>query len=147
MEVPRLGLNSSCSCWSTQQLQHCQTWAASATYTTAHGNARTPTQWARPGIKPVSSWMLVRFFSTEPWWELPLQLYLKKVILNIKSVFTTKFLFVWFCLFRAAPAAYGSSQARVQRELAAEGIGHSHSNARSNPHLQPTYQLVATLDP
>ena len=27
--------------------------------------------WARPGIKPPSSWMLVRFVSTEPWRELP----------------------------------------------------------------------------
>ena len=35
--------------------------AASATYTTAHGNARPLIHWARPGIKPVSSWILVGF--------------------------------------------------------------------------------------
>ena len=35
------------------------------------GNARTLTHWARLGIKPASSWMLVRFVSTESWWELP----------------------------------------------------------------------------
>ena len=29
------------------------------------------THWARLGIEPVSSWILVRFVSTEPWWELP----------------------------------------------------------------------------
>ena len=29
------------------------------------------TVWARPGIKPTSSWLLVRFVSTEPWWEYP----------------------------------------------------------------------------
>ena len=40
------------------------------TYTTAHGNAGSLTQWARPGIKPASSWMLIRFISTEPWQEL-----------------------------------------------------------------------------
>ena len=39
-------------------------------YTTAHGNAKSLTHWARPGIEPVSSWILVRFFSAEPWWEL-----------------------------------------------------------------------------
>ena len=40
------------------------------TYTTAHGNARSLTRWARPGIEPTFSWILVRFVSTEPQWEL-----------------------------------------------------------------------------
>ena len=31
----------------------------SANYTTAHGNVRSLTHWARPGIEPASSWMLV----------------------------------------------------------------------------------------
>ena len=31
------------------------------TYTTAHGNAGSLTHWVRPGIRPSSSWMLVRF--------------------------------------------------------------------------------------
>ena len=44
----------------------------SATYTTAHGNTGSLTHWVRPGIKPLSSWMLVRFDSAEPWHELPL---------------------------------------------------------------------------
>ena len=44
--------------------------AASVTYTTAHCNAGSLTHWARPGIEPVSSWMLVRFISLEPWQEL-----------------------------------------------------------------------------
>ena len=35
------------------------------TYTTAYSNARSLTHWARPGIEPVSSWMLVRFVN---WW-------------------------------------------------------------------------------
>ena len=52
----------------------------------------------------------------------------------------------WFLVFvlRAAPAAYGSSQARGQ--IGARADGHSHSNARSEPHLQPTLQLVSTPD-
>ena len=44
---------------------------ASSTYTTAHGNTGSLTHRARPGIKPASSWMLVRFVSAEPRQELP----------------------------------------------------------------------------
>ena len=46
-----------------------------------------------------------------------------------------------FCLFRAIPMAYGSSQARGWIGTAAAGLHHSHSNARSKP------QLRATPDP
>ena len=35
-------------------------------YTTAHSNAGSLTHWKRPGIKPMSSWILVGFVSTEP---------------------------------------------------------------------------------
>ena len=41
----------------------------SGTYTTAHGNTGSLTHWARPGTKPVSSWILVRSTYTEPWWN------------------------------------------------------------------------------
>ena len=41
------------------------------TYTTAHGNARSLTHRARPGIEPTTSWCLVRFVSTVPRQELP----------------------------------------------------------------------------
>ena len=40
------------------------------TYTTANGNAGSLTHWVRPGIEHASSWMLVRFVSAEPRWEL-----------------------------------------------------------------------------
>ena len=33
------------------------------TYITAHSNAKTLTQWVRPGIEPASSWMLVGFIN------------------------------------------------------------------------------------
>ena len=39
--------------------------AKSVTYTTAHGNTGFLTHWARPGIEPASSWILVRFITTE----------------------------------------------------------------------------------
>ena len=56
----------------------------------------------------------------------------------------------FFCLFvfsRAAPIAYGGSQARGQIQAVASGLYHSHSNAGSEPWLQPTPQLMATPDP
>ena len=55
----------------------------------------------------------------------------------------------FFCLFRAAPMAYGGSQARGRIRTTAAGLrdSHGHSNAGSEPCLQPTPQLMATLDP
>ena len=50
--------------------QQRQIQAVSVTYTTAHGNIRSLTHWARPGIKPTASWFLVGFVSTAPQWEL-----------------------------------------------------------------------------
>ena len=44
--------------------------ATSATYTTALGNTGSLTHWARPGIKPATSWFLVGFVSAAPWQEL-----------------------------------------------------------------------------
>ena len=42
----------------------------SATYTTAHGNARSLTHLGSPGIEPMSSWVLVGLITTEPRQEL-----------------------------------------------------------------------------
>ena len=42
-------------------LQQHETWATSVTYTTAHSNAGSLTHGARPGIEPLSSWMLLGF--------------------------------------------------------------------------------------
>ena len=39
-----------------------------------------------------------------------------------------------FCLFKAAPTAYGGSQARGLNRAVAAGLCHSYSNARSEPH-------------
>ena len=46
-------------------------WATSVAYTTAHGNTRSLTHWARPGIELISSWILVRCVTSEPQRELP----------------------------------------------------------------------------
>ena len=52
----------------------------------------------------------------------------------------------FFCLFRAAPVAYKSSQARGQIGAVAASQHHSHSNSGSKEHLRTTPQLRATLD-
>ena len=67
MVVPRLGSN-----WSyqpTPEPPQCQIQAASVTYTTADGNTESLTHWVRPRIEPATSWFLVGFVSTAPWWE------------------------------------------------------------------------------
>ena len=102
MEVPRLGSNRSCSSRPTSRPQQCQIRAVSSTYTTAHGNGRSLTHWARPGIKPTISWLQVGFISTTQWQKLPIH-----------------FIFNVFFLFMAALAAHGSSQARGQTGAAA----------------------------
>ena len=43
--------------------------------------------------------------------------------------------------------AYGGSKAMGQIRAEAAGLHHSHSNIGSEPHLRPTPQLTATLDP
>ena len=57
------------------------------------------------------------------------------------------FLFIYLLLFRAIPMAYGGSQDRGPIGVIAADLYHSHSNARSEPHLRPTPQLMAVLDP
>ena len=68
--------NWSRSRWPTPQLQQSQVQAMSSTYTTAHSNSGFLTHLARPEIKPTSSWILVRFVTTEPCWDLSRELLL-----------------------------------------------------------------------
>ena len=56
-----LGSNRSYSHWPMPQPQQLHIWAVSVTYTTAHSNAGSLIQWARPGIEPTSSWILTGF--------------------------------------------------------------------------------------
>ena len=61
--------------------------------------------------------------------------------------FFNLFLFLAFLLFLwAAPAAYGGSPARGLIGAVAASLRQSHSNAGSEPCLQPTPQLMATPD-
>ena len=55
------------------------------------------------------------------------------------------FIYIFFLLFLwAAPMACGGSQARGQIRAVATSLRQSHSNAGSEPRLQPTPQLTAT---
>ena len=57
------------------------------------------------------------------------------------------YIYIFICIFRATYVAYGSSQAKGQIGAVAAGLHQSHGNAGSKPHLWPTLQLMATLDP
>ena len=70
MEVPRLRVESELQLPAYTTATATQIWAASVTYTTAQGNAGSLTHWVRPGIKPATSWFLVRFVFAVPRWEL-----------------------------------------------------------------------------
>ena len=71
VEVPRLGVDQSYSCQPTPRPQQLGIWAVSLTYTTAHGNTGSQTQWVRPGVEPASLWILVGFVFTASQQELP----------------------------------------------------------------------------
>ena len=67
-----------------------------------------------------------------------------------KKMFEMSFYFIFiFCIFKATPEVYGSSQARGRIGAVAASLHHSHSHihARSQPHLRPTPQLTAMPDP
>ena len=54
---------------------------------------------------------------------------------------------LFFFFLRATHVAYGSSQARGGSRAVAPGLCHSHRNAGSKPHWQPTPQLTAMPAP
>ena len=71
----------------------------------------------------------------------------KKQVKSISIRYVVKpsiffFFFFVFCLFRAAPAVYGNSQARGRIGAIAAGLHHSHSNLGYEQCLWPTPQLM-----
>ena len=66
---------------------------------------------------------------------------------KVTAGYVRVFCLFWFLLFRAAPMAYGHSQARGRIRAAAAGLRHSHSNMGSEPCRGPTPQLTATPGP
>ena len=57
------------------------------------------------------------------------------------------FFWSFFASSRAAPTAYGGSQARSLIRAVVTGLRQGHSNEGSELRLQPTPQLTATPDP
>ena len=74
VEVPRLGVELELQLQLLATPQQHQIPAASATYARAQGSAGSLTLWARPGIKPTFSWILVGFVTAEPQWKLPIMI-------------------------------------------------------------------------
>ena len=69
--------------------------------------------------------------------------YLRWLLLAVFFFFFFFLFFLPFYLFRVAPMAYGSSQARGWIGATDASLHHSHSNIGSKLHLQPTPQLMA----
>ena len=96
MEVLRLrGSSQSYSCQCMLQPQQRRIWATSLTYTTAHSNAGSLTHWARRGIEPSSSWILVGFITAMPPWALPnFHYFLSYWLFTYTLNFTQKYIFL-----------------------------------------------------
>ena len=62
------------------------------------------------------------------------------------SRFSRSQFFFFFFGLKATPTTYGCSQARGGIRTVDAGLCYSHSNTRSEPHLWPTPQHMATLD-
>ena len=68
------------------------------------------------------------------------------VLFKLYFILFYYFIFCLFAISWAAPTAYGGSQARGPIGAVATSLCQSHSNAGSEPRLQPTPQLTATPD-
>ena len=74
------------------------------------------------------------------------ELALKPLSHNGNSKSFLVFFLSFFAISWAAPMAYGGSQARGLIGAVATSLRQSHSNAGSEPRLQPTPQFTATPD-
>ena len=96
MEVPRLGVESEL------QLLACTTAIATPDLSLicnlhcSSQQASSLTYGARPEIKPASLWILVRFISTAPQWELHFFLFLNWSIVDIQYYVSFKCITYWF---------------------------------------------------
>ena len=105
------------------QLQQCQIRAESSTFTTGHSNARSLAHLARPVIKPVSSWILVRFVSTEPRQDL------------LKWVIFFFFFFFLVNLMNCGNCTQSSFSVSIIPQITLTFIGSQFPMLRPNPRL------------
>ena len=126
----------------TPQPQQSEIRVLSATYTTAHGKARSLTYWGRPGIKPETSCSWSDSLTTELRWELHgLRIWKDpsfSQMITLSACRTNRMItliFIYsgsnkklgFFFFRAFPLACGSSQPRGRIGAAVTGTpDHSH---------------------
>ena len=96
-------------------LCHSHSNATSAICTAAWGNAGSLTYWVRPEIEPTFSGILFGFLTL---WAT------KELLCLCFFAFVFVFVFLSFSLFRAIPAAYGSSLARGWVGAATTGLWH-----------------------
>ena len=107
------------------------------TYTAAHGNARSLTQWARPGIKPASPWILLWFIADETQWELPDQAVLflqRQNIANHCLLHTDVCVCVYVCVcLWPQPQHMEVPRPRGRIGAIAPGLYHSHTRSELHP--------------
>ena len=83
-----------------------------------------------------------------PFSKLTSQVIMGCIHTSVKYCFLGVFLLLSFFVFsRAAPEAYGGSQARGLMGAVATSLCQSHSDAGSEPYLRPTPHLTAMQDP
>ena len=68
------------------------------------------------------------------------------LVFYIQTISKSSLILFFFWLFKAAPSAYGGSQARGLVGAVAASLCHSHSKVGSELRLRPTLQLTATPD-
>ena len=124
MEVPRLGVESSCSCQPTPQPHQFQD--------LSHVCILYPSSRQRRIHNPLS----------EARDQTHIFMDTSQVLLLLSHNGSSNYLF----LFTAAPVACGNSRTRSQIGPAAADLCHSHSNTRCKPHLWPTLHLSAILN-
>ena len=80
MEVPRLGVESEQQllAYTTATATPDPSWVCNLYHT--HGNTKSLTHWARPGIEPPSLWILVRFITHWATTGTPILLFIQKII-------------------------------------------------------------------
>ena len=95
MEVPRLGTKLKLQLLATATATAMQDRASSPSYTTAHGKARSLTHFARPGVKPTSSWIIVGFITHWATTGTPSSVW-KQLSYNQHSVIFVNFFFQFY---------------------------------------------------
>ena len=66
----------------------------------AHSSAGSLTHWVRPGIKPMSSWILVGFFTAKPWWTLAHLLLVHTISVFLREISNCGRFWKTICLIR-----------------------------------------------